>query len=232
MAYLPWILAAGWAASQRRKLRYAALCGGLMAVSFFEGGPYPPLFGGLILALVLVSQGLVRLSVRPLLALMLAAVFAAGFGAVKCAPSIQVIQAHPHPTDQDYSNTIYALTQGLFSRNQDRNRFGVNAWGFWESGAYVGLFALIALAALRFPRSAFPWLVAGIVLFYAARGYTGEQCVWVWLHRLPGFSSTRLPSRILIPFAMTVAVLAGIGIDAICNRGSPMTLAVSLLLVI
>lgn len=232
MAYLPWILAAGWAASERGKLRYAALCGGLLAVSFFEGGPYPPLFGGLTLALVMVSQAAVRLSLRPLLALVLAAVFAAGFGAVKFAPAIQVIESHPHPTDQGYSNTIYALTQGLFSRNQDRNRFGVNAWGFWESGAYVGLFALIALAALRFPRGAFPWVVAAIFLFYAARGYTGEQCVWVWLHRLPMWSSTRLPSRILIPFALTVAVLAGIGIDAICNRGSPATLAVSVLLVI
>ena len=232
MAYLPWILAAGWAASERGKLRYALLCGALIAMSFFEGGPYPPLFGGLTLALVMAGKAALRLSPRPLIALALAAVFAAGFGAVKFAPAIQVIQTHPHPTDQGYSNTIYALTQGLFSRNQDRNRFGVNAWGFWESGAYVGLFALIALAALRFPRSAFPWVIAGIFLFYAARGYTDEQCVWVWLHRLPMFSSTRLPSRILIPFVLMVAVLAGIGIDAICNRGSPVTLAVSVLLVV
>jgi len=40
--YLPWIIAAGWTGSDRGKLRYAALCGALIAVSFFEGSPYPP----------------------------------------------------------------------------------------------------------------------------------------------------------------------------------------------
>src|SRR5271167_1429648 len=34
MVYLPWIVAAGWTASERGKLRYVAICGALIAVSF------------------------------------------------------------------------------------------------------------------------------------------------------------------------------------------------------
>ncbi len=230
--YLPWILAAGWAASDRAKLRYAAVCGLLIAVSFFESGPYPPLFGGLTLALVMVGRAAVRLSGRPLIALIVASFFAAGFGAIKFLPATQVMESHPHRTDAGYSNTVEALGRALFARNQDHNRSSLNGWGFWESGAYVGLFALIAVAALRYPRSALPWVVAAIFLFYAARGWTSPNCLWAWLHRIPLFSSTRLPSRVLIPFVLMVAVLAGIGIDAVCSRGSPVALAVSVLLVI
>ena len=39
-------------------------------------------------------------------------------------------------------------------------------------------------------------------------------------------------SRILIPFTLMVAVLAGIGIEAVCSRGSAAALATSALLVI
>jgi len=107
--YLPWIIAAGWTGSDRGKLRYAALCGALIAVSFFEGSPYPPLFEGLTVALVLVGRAAVRLSALPLITLVVAALFAGGFAAVKGLPAIQAMASHPRPTDEGYSNSVYAL---------------------------------------------------------------------------------------------------------------------------
>ncbi len=56
--------------------------------------------------------------------------------------------------------------------------------------------------------------------------------MYVWLHSMPLFSSTRLPSRILIPFTLMVAVLAGLGIDVVCSRGSAAALAVSAFLIL
>jgi hypothetical protein len=232
MVYLPWIIAAAWAASERGKLRYAAFSGAFMALSFFEGGPYPVLYEGLALALVIAGRAGVGLSIRPLIALGLVALFAAGFGAVKIAPVIQVMASHPRPTDESWINTLDALHQALLSRNQDRARPSLNGWGFWELGAYVGLFAVIAVAGLRYPRRAMPWIFAAIILFQLARGWTGPNSLWVWLHRMPVFSSTRLPSRHLIPFVLMVAVLAGLGIDVVCNRGSPVALAISALLIV
>jgi len=61
------------------------------SAEFLEGGPYPALYEGLTLALVMVGRAAVRLSVRPLIALGVAAFFAAGFGAVKYSPVIPVM---------------------------------------------------------------------------------------------------------------------------------------------
>ncbi len=232
LVYLPWILAAGWTASERGQLRYAALCGALLTLSFFEGSPYAPLYEGLTLALVLVGRAAVRLSLRPLVALALAAFFVAGFGAVKSLPAIQVMTAHPRPTAEGYASRVDALREALLSRNQDRNRPRMNGWGFWEMGAYVSIFGVIALLAVLSPRNSLPWIFAGIVLFELARGWTGPNSMWVYLHKLPLFSSTRLPSRLIIPFDLMVAVLAGLGIDVVCSRASPIALAASALLVI
>jgi hypothetical protein len=167
-----------------------------------------------------------------LIALALAAVFAAGFGAVKYLPAIQVLGAHPRPTDESWSNTWDALDNALLSRNQDHSRPSLNGWGYWESGAYVGLFAAIAIGGLLSPRKALPWIFAGIILFQIARGWTGPNSLWVWLHRVPFFSSSRLPSRLLIPFVLMVAVLAGLGIDVACSRSSPTALAICAVLVV
>ena len=232
LVYLPSIIAAAWTASERGQLRYAALSGALIALSFLEGGPYPVLYEGLTLALILVGRAVVQISPRPLMALLVAAFFAAGFGAIKYSPSLEVLASHPRPTDANWSNSVDALAKSLLSRDQDHNRQSLNGWGFWESGAYVGLFAVFAMAALRFPLRSLPWIFAAIILFQVARGATSPNYLWVWLHSMPLFSSTRLPSRLLIPFALIVAVLAGIGIDAMCNRGSPVALAISALLII
>jgi hypothetical protein len=232
LAYLPWIVAGAWAASEKGKLRYAVLSGALIALSFFEGGPYPVLYEGLTLALLMVFRALVQLDPRPLTALGVAAAFAIGFPAFKCLPVLEVIASHPRPTGEGWSNLLYALGQALLSRYQDHSRPSPNGWGFWELGAYVGIFAVIAVAALRFPRRSLPWILTGVVVFQLARGWTSPNCLWVWLHRLPLFSSTRLPARLLIPFVLIIATLAGLGLDAICKGGSIAAVAISGLLVI
>jgi hypothetical protein len=233
LAYLPAVIAAGWAAAERGQLRYAVLCGALIAVSIFEGNPIPPLYEGLTLTLVLVARAVVQLSARPLIALALAAIFAAGLGAAKYAPMLEVMASQPRPGDANFTNSLGALNQMLLSRNQDRNRQSLNGWGFWESGAYVGyLFGTLAVIALVFPRRAIPWIFAGLFLFELARGAFQPDSLWIQLQRLPVFSSTRLPSRFLIPFVLMVAVLAGIGIDALTIRGSSAALAVCVFLVV
>ncbi len=135
--YLPWIIAAGWAGSERGKLRYAALCGALIALSFLEGSPHPTLFEGLTLALVLAGRAAARLTARPLIALVVAAIFTVGFGAVKGLPAVQVMMSNPRLAEEGFSSSIYSLREALLSRNQDCNRPGLNGWGFRELGAYV-----------------------------------------------------------------------------------------------
>jgi len=120
LAYLPWMLVAGWAAAtETGKVRYTILCGALIALSFFEGGPYPPLFEVLSLAIVLPMLAVMRMRLRPLIALVLIALFAGGFAAIKYAPSREFVAAHPRLTDEGGGYSLQDLSGALFSRDQD-----------------------------------------------------------------------------------------------------------------
>jgi hypothetical protein len=80
LAYLPWIVAAAWTASAPGKLRYAAACGALIALTFFEGGPYPALFAALAVTLLLLFRAALEPNAYSLIALAVSGAFAAGFG--------------------------------------------------------------------------------------------------------------------------------------------------------
>ena len=231
-AYLPWILAAGWpAATETGKLRYTIACGALIAVSFFEGGPYPPLFGVLSLVIILPVLAVMRMSVRPLIALLLIGLFMGGFAAIKYVPAREFVVAHPRLIDEGGGYSLQDLSGALFSRDQDPNHYGPGPYYFFESGAYVGLFSVIALMGLLWPRRAIPWVIAATIFFLLARGRTGPICAWVWLHHLPVYSSSRVPQRYLIPFTLAIGVLAGIGIDALCENRSMVTLGIAIVLI-
>jgi hypothetical protein len=232
LAYLPWLLAAGWAAAtETGKLRYTIAGGALIALSFFEGGPYPPLFEVLSLAIVLPVLAVMRISVRPLIVLLLIGLFTGGFAAIKYVPAREFVAAHPRPTVEGGDYSLQDLSAALFSRDQDPNHYGPGPYYFFESGAYVGLFSVIALVGLLSPRRAILWVIAATIFFLLARGRTGPSCAWVWLHHLPVYSSTRVPQRYLIPFSLAIGVLAGIGIDVLCENRSIVTLGIAIVLI-
>lgn len=231
LVYLPWIIAAAWAASERGRLHYAIASGALIALSFLEADPYAPLFDALALALILPMQAVMRRSVRPILVLAIAAVFAGGLTAVKLIPAAQNVAAHPRPTGADFGSAVNAIHVALLSRNQDHERPYLSGWGFHEAGAYVGLFGFAALIGLYAPRRAWPWLIAGLAFFILARGNSGPYAPWLWLHRLPVFSSTRLPQRFLIPCELMISVLAGIGIDVLLDSGSTALVGLAVMIV-
>ncbi len=218
IAYTPWIIALAIMGSAPGKTAAAIAAGALLALTFFEGGGYPPVFIGLMLSVVMLAMCLTRLSLRPAWALIIVGVFAAGFAAIKVLPAYALISAAPRPTESAYSNTWTVIGTALFSRNQDHMRFSPNYWGFHESGAYLGLFTIPALIGLCRPRRALPWLAAIIVIVELARGDIGPNSLWVYLHQLPVGSSMRLPSRFLMMATLAVGVLAGLGFDAMLSR--------------
>lgn len=150
---------------------------------------------------------------------------------MKVLPALEVLAAHPRPTDDTWYNPVSVLIKALLSHDQSHNQAFVNGWGFWEFGAYVGLFAVIALPSCMVPRKSLVWILAGVVFFLLGWGAFSPHAPWVWLHKLPGFSSTRLPGRFLIPFTLVVAVLAGFGLDIVCGDGSTARVALAASLV-
>ena len=80
----------------------------------------------------------------------------------------------------------------------------------------VGLAAVGTVRALRAHRTA---LVGLAIFFVLAMGAFHPWAPWSLLHRLPLYDSLRVPSRLQVLLTFYVALLAGIGLDAI-NRGA------------
>ena len=220
-ALLPWVLAPALLAAERRRLSYAALSGAALALTFFDGSPYTTVYAFLLMATVLPAWALYRRSAWPLLVFGLALVFGVGFMAAKLLPAIDFMRGHPRPILHPEVNDYRVLGQLLLSRNQDFWLWPevVWKWGFWESGAYVGLFIVPAiLGALVGGAAALVWLFAGACMLLIWMGSHGPFWPWEILHHLPVFSAMRVPSRAIIPFTLTLAVMTGFGLDWIRKR--------------
>jgi hypothetical protein len=212
LMYTPWIVMFAWLAVDRRRLSWAILGGALVAITVGEGGVYAATYQMIVVALVMGARALLSLSLWPLWATLVTGVFSLGFAAIKLAPAIAFYQRFPRPIDSPFWTDFSILMIALFSHNQDHARPGLG-WGFHEYGAYIGLFTVPAIIGLVRPRRAIPWALAALILFLLARGDISPHAPWTMLHRLPMFHSERLPSRLLMPFVLMIAVLAGFGID-------------------
>ena len=217
--YVPWIVALFCLCAERRRLVPGLLAGFLMALILMEGGLYALPQTALMLALLALIFALQRRSVAPLVALAVVGVFTIGFAAVKLLPSIAFVGFQPRGVPPTESNHLGAFLVELFSRNQDPAIVHPGQdWGFYEYGAYVGILyaGLALLGSVRRPAQSLPWLILSFALLALAAGNFGAYSPWVLIHKVPLFVDLRLPTRGLIPFTLTVAVLVGLGVDAMC----------------
>jgi hypothetical protein len=217
--YAPWGYAAAWVASERRAFRYAALAGAVFALMFLGSGPDAAIYSGVGLGVLLLALAIVRKSWWPLWILVVLGIFAVGFAAIKLAPTYVLLLAHPrHVSGELEVNDVRLLLIMLFSQDQSLFRGLSNGWGFWECGAYIGIFAIPAMLGLLEARRAAPWIIAGAILLLLARGDAHPLALWPIVAKLPMLDSVRLPSRFLMPFTLVVGMLAGYGIDWLAER--------------
>jgi len=101
--------------------------------------------------------------------------------------------------------------------------YAIQGFGWHEYGAYLGPLAiLLMLSSLFFLRSAWPWMLVGVVCFLVAVGNFAPFAPWTVLHRLPVLSNMRAPCRFLIPCAFAGSMLASMALDELLSRfGTP-----------
>ena len=75
--------------------------------------------------------------------------------------------------------------------------------------------ASVCMGSRAISRRGLPWLIVCAATFSLAAGYFGPYSPWVLLHKIPLFSSERIPPRFLIFFTLGAGVLAGLGVDAL-----------------
>jgi len=225
-AYAPWVLAAVVVAIDRQRLALAALAGLGLALMANEGGIYPAPHSGVFVAIVCVGLAIGRKSLWPLKVLAVTAVFGALFATAKLLPTWELMREHPRVTTPEDYTSPELVQLALFSLDQDKNR-AISAqpghWGWHEYGAYVGLiaFAFAALGALLTRKRAAVWSVATLVLVALSVGLIPEHeklSAWWFVHKLPPFSSLHVPSRFLVLVAVSLAVLAGFGVQQLSAR--------------
>lgn len=232
--FAPWLLLC-WRRSVH-DLRYAIAVAAILALTLYEGGTYPfPYFvlwlGVDWLSLIphpvpLSTRGEgsnvpvvpfgVRIA-RHATAIAIVSVMTALLGAIRWLPIRDALARMPRGTTSDDSIRFGEVLEMLTARDHAW-RFPPHRFVWPEYGTFVG-WTVIALACIGVViawRRKQRWVIAGLIAFVWF--VMGEGGPWTSLHHLPVFDSLRVPSRFMVLFTFYLALLAGLGLDAI-GRG-------------
>ncbi|HLH76856.1 MAG TPA: hypothetical protein VKV28_08640 [Candidatus Binataceae bacterium] len=214
-AYFPWVMACAWRSARTDRLTPAMVAGALCALILGEGGIYSLSQAGVMVGVMLLAMALVERRLIPLLSLLAIGLFTTGFASIKLLPAAHTMLGHPRPWESYDVNHIRTLLTALFSRNQDNYRPWAAPWGFHEYGAYVSVFPFLALASVAAwrQRGVKIWWFVALIVFLLMLGDFVPYSPWSLLHRLPIYSSERVPSRFAMPFTLAIAALAAYGVE-------------------
>lgn len=142
--------------------------------------------------------------------------------AVKFVPMFIELSQSPWAGKPDDFTPLGIIPAAFFSFDQYIFRelgAGFN-WTWHEYGAYLSpVVVLIALIGLIYKfRSCRLWLVTAIFFFIFGLGSYSEFSLWNLFMKLPGFASIRVPSRAFQFVVLSIAVIAGFGLDYIITR--------------
>jgi len=232
-ALAPWALYFAWG-TWDGSLRAAAALSVTVACLLLGAHPYATLMILLVVAVALVGRaglGGALVGSGAVLALVVAA--GTALAAVQVLPTRELLARTPRGGAVDWS----FLTFGSFppwhaATLVAPDLFGTPANGSWWAGpdwshfaetcAYAGVATLaLAAAALVLRRDAATGTLATVAAlsFLLMLGkYTPLYRVLTWI---PLWQSTRLPGRFALPFTLAVALLAGLGLDALLREKSP-----------
>ncbi len=232
-AWLPLVFLLYHRALVDRRLGLAAGAGVALGVAFLAGHFQPFLFIMLFLGLYFLyrarltyreSDGL-RFLAFPLAVLVLTTAVALGIAAPILLPSAEMSQhtirsAVNYDLAREYSlppaKWIGMLIPSFFGRAPDQH------WGFWSrvEVGYLGILPLIlALLGVSLVRERLPRFLAGAALLALLLAAGGYGILHGWLFQfVPGFDKVRAPARLILLMDFSLALLAGLGLNALLSK--------------
>lgn len=235
LTYLPWLLLGGGIAFQSTKWTKAVLAALPLGLAMLAG--YAPFFVLLVLAVTIQmlwyalktwrsTRSWKRTLIVPRQWITLGVVGGL-IASVQLLPTIEMAQLSSRAASADYdfasqlslppwSLPTLLLPDLYGSPVGDNYYLKAELYEYWEYALYIGVLPLVLLViaiVTRERRISFWWWLGGIGLLLAL-GPLGL------LHRLayyliPGFGLFRVPARFSALFGMSVAIVAGVTIDAI-----------------
>lgn len=205
-ALLPWL----FLTFQKGQGNKGWLIGAAAIVStmFYEGGTYVLGYALLFLAIYVTVEGLDRKSIQPIISFITVSLLAAGLSAPKLLPVLELLHAHPRPTEVGIGMPLEIFIFFFFDRFASIERSPVTGW--WAFGTYLGIVAFsLYLFSLALYRSNKALVVSSLFLLVVSLGNFGPMSPWSLLHQLPVFNGFKVPTRVLIVFCFTAAILIG-----------------------
>lgn len=225
MALLPWLVDAQRRAEQ--DLRFAAVAGVLLALLLWCGSIHHFVFFPLLLGIDALVRTLQLRTSRPLKALAIAGLVAAGVASVRTLPLLEVFAAYPRelPAEGRFLTVELALralldprlpplegTEGGWLLTEASRIYWINC------GSFVGpLVVLLAVVGIR-RRRLRGFAVTTVVFFWLALGTGVWPSLWSALHALPVYRSMQAPERLLLLVCFGLSLLAGSGFERV-QRG-------------
>ena len=234
MPWIPCILLCVELIVQGRARLLAVAGGGIaVAMQLFGGNPQYAFYGGIAAGLYFIGRRLQaeRGGLREWLKA--GACFAgmyvlgAAMAGVQLLPALELLSVSSRQGQLSYDwIKQYSMTPESLITLLVPDAFGSDAgaqywgrWNLWEMSAYVGVAAVAASAfafARRFRGATRLGAILALAMLLLALG-EHTPLLRILYHTVPGFDLFRSVSRFLCPFSVFMALLAGLGTDALAN---------------
>jgi len=199
---------------------------------FYEGGTYVLGFTILFMLVYAAALSVESRSLQPLTAFATVNMLAALLSAPKLLPVLELLARTPRATDGGAGLSPYDLLRIFTDRTQSfATTFHGHGW--WEYGAYLGILGVtLYLFSFSMYRSHKPLVWASLFMLLVSMGNFTGYAPWNILHDIPLFSFFKVPTRALLVFAFSAALLIGLSLEEIRREGGKYATAVVAVLVV
>ncbi|MRR06355.1 MAG: hypothetical protein EG828_05335 [Deltaproteobacteria bacterium] len=185
------------------------------SIMFYEGGTYILAFSLLFILVYVAFQSSATRCWRPLGAFLYINILAALLSAPKLLPVLEALVRSSRHTGSGGGISLRDFLLIFLDRSQSFNG-SLHGFGWWEYGSYLGVVGVtLYIFSFSLYRKHKPLLCASLVLMIVSLGNFAEFAPWTLLHRLPLFSSFKVPTRSLIVFAFSAALLTGLSLESL-----------------
>ncbi|NQV08457.1 hypothetical protein HQ529_01245 [Candidatus Woesearchaeota archaeon] len=215
----------------KENIKYIFISALFLLFIIFSGGTYPFIFSIIFLGFYALLETIKTKKTKPIEILAFIIIFTFLLGAIKFFPSIEFVDNYSFSRDDTQPTSFNILYNGLLSRNQniDSRFYTANyehptageikvEWYWHEYGAYVGIIPLILfITGFFLLRKKWVLLLTSLFLLFLSLGEITTFNLWRVLRALPVFSTLHGPSRFLMLFIFSLALVVGLVLTKIEN---------------
>ena len=207
---------------------------GFGSIMLYEGGTYVFAFSLIFLFVYAGIYSLEKRNWHPITVAIATTVLSAMFAAPKLLPSLELLSSNPRITEVGSGIPWDALLLFFIDRSQTLTRAFMGA-GWWEYGSYLGILGVaLYLFSFKYFIKYRAIALSSLCILLISLGNFSIFSPWNLLHTLPLFNFLKVPTRCLIIFSFSAALLVGLSLTHFgkCHDRRKAILVILLVLVV